>query len=120
MNMYVSERLNSHSDAAARVQMDLAGVATTPVTNKEETIFENGHTRVTRITIPRGGRIALRREPETVMQWFVTQGRARISIGHMVKVIWKGDTAFVPPGKVHGLENPGSQELILTEVRQHR
>ena len=106
----------SYRDATVRVEP--AQFMFEPEPNIETPIFENEHTRVTRITVPSGGHIALRRLPGTAVQWFITAGRAEVTVGRMARTLWKGDSLFVPPGVVHGLENKSRNALVLTEVRQ--
>ena len=118
MTMCVNERLGGYSAAAARVNDDLMRFAVMTQPNTEDVLLDNDHTRIARITVPAGGRLTWRRFPEASVQWFVQDGRARVTVGRMVKVMFKGDSMFVPAGTVHGLENPGQTSLVLTEVQQ--
>ena len=118
MNWCVNEQLSGHADTTAKVGSYLANVELFPEPNREELVMENEHTRILRIIVPAGGRLSFRRVPEATVQWFVVQGRARVRVGRMVKVMSQGDTMFVPAGTVHGLENAGNEALTFTEVRQ--
>lgn len=49
--------------------------------------------------------------------WIVVAGTARITIDDRTYLIFENESAFIPAGKRHSLENPGKIPLELIEVQ---
>ena len=49
--------------------------------------------------------------------WVVVAGNARVTINGEVKLLSENQSADIPLGAVHRLENPGKVELRLIEVQ---
>jgi mannose-6-phosphate isomerase-like protein (cupin superfamily) len=47
----------------------------------------------------------------------VVAGAARVTLGPETRLLGENEAAYVPPGLVHRLENPGKVELHLVEVQ---
>ena len=49
--------------------------------------------------------------------WVVVNGIAKVTINNEVKYIKESETAYIPVGAVHRLENESENELIIIEVQ---
>ena len=72
---------------------------------------------VKRIVVKPGGRLSLQRHKHRAEHWVVVRGTARVTIEGKVRDLKENESAFVPIGAVHRLENPGSEPLELVEVQ---
>lgn len=49
----------------------------------------------------------------TTEVFYVVEGELELTVGDKKMVAKSGSTAFVPPGAVHGFNNPGSKRAVL-------
>ncbi len=63
--------------------------------------------------VPPGGRTHLHRHRKTEELYHVTAGQGTMRLGEQAFPIAPGDTVCIPPGTLHGLENPGADELVV-------
>ena len=45
------------------------------------------------------------------------EGQAKATIGDEVHFLEAGQSAYVPQGEIHRLENPGDIDMVLVEVQ---
>jgi mannose-1-phosphate guanylyltransferase/mannose-6-phosphate isomerase len=73
--------------------------------------------QVKHITVDPGGRLSLQFHYHRSEHWTVVAGTARVTIGDSVRMLKPNESAFVPLGTVHRLENPGRVPVHLIEVQ---
>ena len=73
--------------------------------------------QVKRIMVRPGGRLSLQSHEHRAEHWVVVQGTARVTVGQRVEELGPNQSAYVPLGEVHRLENPGAEEVHLIEVQ---
>lgn len=73
--------------------------------------------QVKRITVNPGKKLSLQMHHHRAEHWIVVSGTALVSIGGMTQILTENQSAFVPLGLKHQLENPGHIPLQLIEVQ---
>ena len=118
--MYVQKQETTLEDLAAAMTVEsmTETTADAPGTCREELVLLNKSTRVSRITILPGGRLALRKLDDEVVQWIVATGTGLVRIAHCQQTATAGDHVLIPPMASHSLEAVGDDPLVMTEVRQ--
>ena len=74
--------------------------------------------KVKRIMVKPGGRLSLQTHAKRAETWVVASGEALVTIGDKSWTLAPGESATVPLGAVHRLENPTSEPLELIEIQQ--
>ena len=64
---------------------------------------------VKRIVVEPGRKLSLQRHNHRAEHWVVVRGIARVTIEDKVRDLKENESAFVPIGAVHRLENPGTE-----------
>jgi mannose-1-phosphate guanylyltransferase/mannose-6-phosphate isomerase len=72
---------------------------------------------VKRIVVEPGRKLSLQRHKHRAEHWVVVRGVARVTIEDEVRDLKENESAFVPIGAVHRLENPGTEPVELIEVQ---
>lgn len=73
--------------------------------------------QVKRITVDPGKRLSLQSHRRRSENWIVVRGTALITVGGEQMVRKKGESAFIPLGAKHRLENSGGEPLEVIEVQ---
>ena len=73
--------------------------------------------QVKRIMVHPGGILSLQAHVHRAEHWVVVQGTARVTIGRKTQILAENQSAYIPLGTVHRLENPGRLDLTLIEVQ---
>tara|TARA_B100000242_G_C43053446_1_gene492399 strand:+ start:3912 stop:5348 length:1437 start_codon:yes stop_codon:yes gene_type:complete len=73
--------------------------------------------KVKRIFVKQGASLSLQKHKYRSEHWVIAQGEAKITIDKDVKMGKEGQSFFVPKGKIHRLENPGNNPLIIIEIQ---
>jgi mannose-1-phosphate guanylyltransferase/mannose-6-phosphate isomerase len=73
--------------------------------------------QVKRITVKPGARLSLQRHAHRAEHWVVVQGRARVTRDDETIELRASESATIPLGAVHRLENTGNELLHLIEVQ---
>ncbi len=73
--------------------------------------------QVKRIVVHPGAALSLQSHHHRAEHWIVVQGTARVTVGDSVQLIGENQSAYIPLGAKHRLENPGKVELTLIEVQ---
>lgn len=73
--------------------------------------------QVKRITVKPGARISLQKHAHRAEHWVVVQGRARVTRNDEIIELRASESATIPLGAVHRLENTGNELLYLIEVQ---
>jgi mannose-1-phosphate guanylyltransferase/mannose-6-phosphate isomerase len=72
---------------------------------------------VKRIVVEPGRKLSLQRHKHRAEHWVVVRGIARVTIEDSVQDLKENESAFVPIGAIHRLENPGNEPVELIEVQ---
>ncbi|ANY16785.1 mannose-1-phosphate guanylyltransferase/mannose-6-phosphate isomerase [Bordetella pseudohinzii] len=73
--------------------------------------------QVKRIRVAPGARLSLQMHHHRAEHWIVVTGTARVTRGDEVFLLSENQSAYIPLGVKHRLENPGSIDLELIEVQ---
>lgn len=73
--------------------------------------------QVKRIHVKPGASLSLQSHHHRSEHWVVVQGSARVTVNDKVTLLTENESAYVPLGAVHRMENPGRIDLILIEVQ---
>ncbi len=73
--------------------------------------------QVKRLTVNPGKRLSLQSHIHRSEYWVVVRGKAMITVGEEEFLRHKGESAFIPRGAIHRLENPGEELLEVIEVQ---
>ena len=73
--------------------------------------------QVKRLSVNPGGAISLQMHHHRAEHWVVVSGTAKVTKGDQVFLLSENQSAFVPNGVTHRLENPGDGPLEIIEVQ---
>lgn len=73
--------------------------------------------QVKRVRIRPGGSQSLQRHLHRAEHWVVVEGTARITRGEETLLLSENESAFIPTGVAHRIENPGRVDLEMVEIR---
>jgi mannose-1-phosphate guanylyltransferase/mannose-6-phosphate isomerase len=73
--------------------------------------------QVKRITVKPGGKLSLQMHHHRAEHWVVVSGTASVRIGEEMRLVTENESAYIPVGVKHSLENPGKVDLHLIEVQ---
>ncbi len=80
-------------------------------------IDEGDGYQVKHIMVKPGGRLSLQSHRKRAEHWIVVQGTAQVTCDDKVFLLHENQSAFIPLGAKHRLENLGKQPLRLIEVQ---
>lgn len=70
-----------------------------------------------RLDVLPGKRTSLQRHHYRTEHWVIAAGTARVTVNQQVTTLHPGETALIPAGAMHRLENPGPDILTVVEVQ---
>ena len=73
--------------------------------------------QVKRIVVNPGARLSLQKHAHRAEHWVVVRGKARVTRDREIFDLVANQSAYIPLGAVHRLENPGTEPLHLIEVQ---
>ena len=76
--------------------------------------------QVKHITVNPGGRLSLQKHRQRAEHWVVVNGTARVTRGDETFTLRENESAYIPAGTAHRLENAGSGVLRIIEVQSGR
>lgn len=82
-----------------------------------ESVDHGDRFQVKRITVKPGGRLSMQLHHHRAEHWVVVKGTARVTQGDETFLLSENQSAYIPLGVRHRLENPGSIPLELIEVQ---
>jgi mannose-6-phosphate isomerase-like protein (cupin superfamily) len=94
-----------------------------PLTGEERpwgrfTVLEEGADyKVKRLEVRAGQRMSLQFHHQRREHWVVVAGIARVTVGAETKLLRAQESADVPRGARHRIENPGESLLVIIEVQ---
>lgn len=78
---------------------------------------ESQRFKIKRIEVKPGGRLSLQAHRHRSEHWVVVSGQARVTVGRDVSTLEANQSAYIPCGGIHRLENPSIEQLVLIEVQ---
>jgi mannose-1-phosphate guanylyltransferase/mannose-6-phosphate isomerase len=82
-----------------------------------ETTDQGHRFRVKRLVVNPGKKLSLQVHRQRAEHWVVVQGTARVERDGAVILLAENESAYIPSGTAHRLENPGTVPLHLVEVQ---
>lgn len=73
--------------------------------------------QVKRITVKPGAKTSMQMHHHRAEHWIVVRGSAKVTINNETIFLTENESAYIPVGKAHSLENPGKIPLELIEVQ---
>jgi len=73
--------------------------------------------KVKRLVVHPGSRLSLQRHARRSEHWVVIRGTARVTRNDDVFDLEPGESADIPLGAIHRIENPGPVPLVIVEVQ---
>ena len=73
--------------------------------------------QVKRITVNPGAKLSVQKHHHRAEHWVVVTGTAMVTKGKETILLSENQSAYIPLGEVHALENPGKVPLELIEVQ---
>lgn len=74
--------------------------------------------KVKRIEVLPGKRLSYQRHSRRCEHWMVVQGAGKVTLEGREILLQVGDTADVPTGAAHRMENPGKETLVFIEIQR--
>jgi mannose-6-phosphate isomerase len=74
--------------------------------------------KVKRIEVLPGGRLSYQKHARRIEHWLVVQGEARFTLDGTERTVRVGETADIPIGALHRVENSGPELLIFIEIQR--
>ncbi len=82
-----------------------------------DSVDQGGRHQVKRITVKPGAKLSVQMHHHRAEHWVVVSGTARVFNGNESYLVTENESTYIPVGRVHALENPGSIDLQLIEVQ---
>ena len=73
--------------------------------------------QVKRIFVKPGAALSLQSHKHRSEHWIVVEGTAKVTVEGSEKLLTEGQSAYIPLGAVHRMENPGRVPMVLIEVQ---
>ncbi|HJP07629.1 MAG: mannose-1-phosphate guanylyltransferase/mannose-6-phosphate isomerase [Proteobacteria bacterium] len=82
-----------------------------------DSIDQGARFQVKRIVVDPGKKLSLQRHQHRAEHWVVVHGRAQVTVGDDVFILEENQSAYIPRGAVHRLENSEDSPLEIIEVQ---
>ena len=73
--------------------------------------------QVKHLMVKPGASLSLQMHHHRAEHWVVVKGTARVTVGTETKLLTENESAYIPIGERHRLENPGKMPLSIIEVQ---
>ena len=73
--------------------------------------------QVKRLHVKPSGKLSLQMHHKRAEHWVVVGGKATVTVGEQIFTLEKGESAYVPLGVIHGLENQTNESLEIIEIQ---
>jgi mannose-1-phosphate guanylyltransferase / mannose-6-phosphate isomerase len=80
-------------------------------------IDSGAHYQVKKLSVKPGSSISLQSHAMRAEHWVVVKGRATVTKDGNIFALEENQSAYIPPGTIHRLENKEKDELIVIEVQ---
>jgi mannose-1-phosphate guanylyltransferase/mannose-6-phosphate isomerase len=82
-----------------------------------EGLSDGDRFQVKKIMVKPGGQLSLQKHFHRAEHWVVVSGTAKVTVEGVTRLLGPNETAYIPLGATHRLENPGRLPLYLIEVQ---
>ncbi len=82
-----------------------------------ESLIQGDRFQVKRIVVSPGRQLSLQKHYHRAEHWVVVNGTALVTCDNETRIVRENESAYLPLGCVHRLENPGKIPLSLIEVQ---
>ena len=82
-----------------------------------ETLIAGNRFQVKRIVVTPGQKLSLQKHVHRAEHWVVVTGTALVTRNDEQMLLHENESAYIPLGAIHRLENPGKIPLTLIEVQ---
>jgi len=82
-----------------------------------ESLVIGGRFQVKRIHVLVGAALSLQSHHHRSEHWIVVEGTAKVTVDDSVTLLTEGQSAYIPLGAVHRMENPGPVPMVLIEIQ---
>jgi mannose-6-phosphate isomerase len=79
---------------------------------------EGANYKVKRIEVLPGKRLSYQKHAKRSEHWMAVAGRARVTLDGKEVILSEGETADIPAGVAHRIENIGESTLIFVEIQR--
>ena len=81
------------------------------------TVLDEGEGyKVKRIEVLSGKRLSYQRHARRAEHWLVVGGTGKVTLDGREIIVRTGETADIPVGAAHRIENPGAETLVFIEI----
>jgi mannose-1-phosphate guanylyltransferase len=84
---------------------------------KYDSVDSGERFQVKRITVKPGAKLSVQMHHHRAEHWIVVSGTAKVTINDNTVLLSENQSAYIPIGAVHALENPGKLPLEMIEVQ---
>jgi mannose-1-phosphate guanylyltransferase len=84
---------------------------------KYDSVDNGERFQVKRITVKPGAKLSVQMHHHRAEHWIIVSGTAKVTIDEKVTLLTENQSAYIPVGAVHALENPGKLPLEMIEVQ---
>ncbi|MCP4984930.1 MAG: mannose-1-phosphate guanylyltransferase/mannose-6-phosphate isomerase [Colwellia sp.] len=84
---------------------------------KYDSIDTGERFQVKRITVKPGAKLSVQMHHHRAEHWIIVSGTAKVTIDEKAVLLTENQSAYIPVGAVHALENPGKLPLEMIEVQ---
>ena len=84
---------------------------------KYDSIDTGERFQVKRITVKPGAKLSVQMHHHRAEHWIIVSGTAKVTIDEKTVLLTENQSAYIPVGAVHALENPGILPLEMIEVQ---
>ncbi|MBU2894675.1 mannose-1-phosphate guanylyltransferase/mannose-6-phosphate isomerase [Colwellia sp. D2M02] len=84
---------------------------------KYDSVDNGERFQVKRITVKPGAKLSVQMHHHRAEHWIVVSGTAKVTIDEKTVLLTENQSAYIPVGAVHALENPGKLPLEMVEVQ---
>ena len=82
-----------------------------------ESLVIGGRYQVKRICVHPGASLSLQSHHHRAEHWIVVEGTANVTVGDKIHLLSENQSAHIPLGAIHRMENPGKVPMVLIEVQ---
>ena len=84
---------------------------------KYDSVDSGERFQVKRITVKPGAKLSVQMHHHRAEHWIIVSGTAKVTIDEKTVLLTENQSAYIPVGAVHALENPGILPLEMIEVQ---
>jgi mannose-1-phosphate guanylyltransferase len=84
---------------------------------KYDSVDSGERFQVKRITVKPGAKLSVQMHHHRAEHWIIVSGTAKVTIDDQTVLLSENQSAYIPIGAVHALENPGKLPLEMIEVQ---